>query len=142
MQCQRCCYFTNTKISVQMEPASKYNLKTVPLFHATQKKFCFSFKRIFSSKKKSNSQNIPGCVLLLCQFYHMCLSHEKIHNSVIYQTFMKFSCKVWFADFVLIFEGTQLVKVWEIMRSCLRDVKKLTSTPEGLGWHMPCWCTK
>ena len=126
------CSVSDAVTSLTQKLVFKWNLplntiwKQSPYSMQHKKNFASPLKEYSPQKKKSNSQNIPGCVLLLCQFYHMCLSHEKIHNSVIYQTFMKFSCKVWFADFVLIFEGTQLVKVWEIMRSCLRDVKKLT----------------
>ena len=98
-----------------MGPVSKYNLTIAPAFYVTQTDICGPFKA-YSSHQKRTAVKI--WLVIYC-----CMSASTTNIKVMddYSTqafipsFIRFSCEVGYPRYMMVDEGSQLVKGCEVM---------------------------
>ena len=123
VNCERCCYLRKKVIDVEMGPVSNYNLTIAPAFYATQVDICGPFKAYSSHHKRTT--------IKIWQIVYCCMSTPTTNIKVMddystqafIQSFVRFLCEVGYPKFMLIDEGSQLVKGCEIMRLNFMDIR-------------------
>ena len=106
-----------------MGPVSNYNLTIAPAFYTTQVDICGPFKAYSSHHKRTT--------IKIWQIVYCCMSTSTTNIKVMddystqafIQSFVRFSCEVGYPKFMLIDEGSQLVKICEIMRLNFMDIR-------------------
>ena len=106
-----------------MGPISKYNITIAPAFYGTQADICGPFKAYSLHHRRTT---IKIWLIVYC-----CMSTSTIVMKVMddystqafIQSFIRFSCEVGYPKFMLIDEGSQLVKGCETMQLCFKDIK-------------------
>ena len=106
-----------------MGPISKYNVMIAPAFYGTQVDICGPFKAYSMHHKRTT---IKVCLIVYC-----CMSTSPTSVKVMdnYSTqpfiklFIRFSCEFGYPKFMLIDQGSQLVKGCQTMQLCFKDIK-------------------
>ena len=121
--CERCRYLRKKLIEVQMGPISKHTITIAPAFYATQADICGPFKAYSLHHKRTT---IKIWLIVYC-----CIATSTTNIKVMddysaqafIQSFIRFSCEVGYPKFVMIDEGSQLIKGCETMRISFTDIK-------------------
>ena len=106
-----------------MGPVSSYNMKIALAFYGTQVDICGPLKA-YSPNNKKMTINI-----WLVVFFCMTTSTKSIkvmedYSTIAFvQAFTRFACEVGYPQFMLIDEGSQLVKGCESVRLTFTDIK-------------------
>ena len=106
-----------------MGPISKRNIKIAPAFYSTQTDLCGPFKAYSHHYKRTTIK------IWLVVFCCMTTSNtiikvmEDYSTQSFIQSFIRFSCEVGYPKFILIDEGSQLVKGCGDMRLSYTDIK-------------------
>ena len=123
-QCERCRYLRKKVIDVEIGPISKHNITIAPAFYATQADMCGPFK-VYSLHHKRATIKI--WLIVYC-----CISTSTTNINVMddysaqafIQAFIRFSYKVGYPKFMVIYEGSQLIKGCSNMRVSSTDIKR------------------
>ena len=122
IHCERCLYLHKRTIHVEMGPISSYNMKIAPAFYGTQVDICGP-QKAYSPHKRTTIK------IWLVVFCCMATSATPINVMVDYSTiafeqaFIRSACEVGYPQFMLIDEGSQLVKGCESMPLTFADIK-------------------
>ena len=116
MNCERCRYLRKKILNVEKGPEFKYNLTIAPAFYATQTDICGPFKAYSSHHKRTT---VKIWLVIYC-----CMSTSTTNIKVMddystqafIQSFIRFSCEVGYPRYMMVDEGSQLVKGCEVMR--------------------------
>ena len=110
IHCERCHYLCKRSIDVEMGPVSSYNMTIAPAFYGTQVNICGPLKAYSPHNKRTTIK------IRLVVFCCMPTSTTSIKVMGDYSTiafvkaFTQFACEVGYPQFMLIHEGSQLVK--------------------------------
>ena len=123
INCERCRYLRKKVLDVEMGPVSKYNLMIAPAFYATQTDICGPFMAYSSHHKRTT---IKIWLIVYC-----CMSTSTTNIKVMddystqafIQSFVRFSCEVGYPKYMMVDEGSQLVKGCEDMRLSFIDIR-------------------
>ena len=123
INCERCRYLRKKVLDVEMGPVSKYNLMIAPAFYATQTDICGPFMAYSSHHKRIT---IKIWLIVYC-----CMSTSTTNIKVMddystqafIQSFVRFSCEVGYPKYMMVDEGSQLVKGCEDMRLSFIDIR-------------------
>ena len=123
LHCERCRYLRKKTIKVEMGPVSKHNITIAPPFYSTQVDLCGPFKA-YSQHHKRTAIKI-WLVVFCCMATSTTIIKvmEDYSTSSFIQSFIRFSCEVGYPKFMLIDEGSQLVKGCSTMRLAFNDIK-------------------
>ena len=123
LHCERCRYLRKKVLDVQMGPISRHCMTIAPAFYATQADICGPFKAYSSHHKRTT---IKIWLIVYC-----CISTSTTNIKVMddysaqsfIQSFVRFSCEVGYPKYMLIDEGSQLIKSCQSMKLNFRDIK-------------------
>ena len=122
-QCERYRYLRKKVIDVEMGPISKHSITIAPAFYATHTAICGPFKAYSLHHKRTT---IKIWLIIYC-----CISTSTTNIKVMddystqafIQAFIRFSCEVGYPQFMVIDEGSQLIKGCDNMRISFTDIK-------------------
>ena len=117
IHCERCRYLRKKTIEVEMGPVSKHSITIAPAFYSTQVDLCGPFKAYSRHHKRTTIK------VWLVVFCCMATSMKDYSTPSFIQSFIRFSCEVGYPKFMLIDEGSQLVKGCSTMRLSFNDIK-------------------
>ena len=123
IHCERCRYLCKRTIDVEMGPVSSYNMKIAPAFYGTQVDICGPLKAYSPHNKRTT---IKIWLVVFCCMTTSTTSikvMEDYSTIAFVQAFTRFACEVGYPQFMLIDEGSQLVKGCESMRLTFTNIK-------------------
>ena len=109
-QCERYRYLRKKVIDVEMGPISKHSITIAPAFYATQADICSPFKAYSLHHKRTT---IKIWLIVYCCISTSTTNIKVMHDystQAFIQAFIRFSCKVGYPWFMVIDEGSQLIK--------------------------------
>ena len=106
-----------------MGPVSKYNMTIAPAVYAMQTDICGPFKAYSSHHKRTT---VKIWLVIYC-----CMSTSTTNIKVMddysiqafIQSFIRFSCEVGYPKYMMVDEGSQLVKGCEVMRLNFTNIR-------------------
>ena len=122
--CERCRYLRKKAINIEMSPVSTYNLRIAPAFYDIQVDLCGPFKAYSTHNKRT--------IIKIWLAVYCCMSAstalikvmEDYSTTAFIRSFVRFSCKVGYPEFLSVDEGSQLVKGCESMKLTYTDIKR------------------
>ena len=123
INCERCWYLQKKVLDVEMGPVSKYNMTIAPAVYAMQTDICGPFKAYSSHHKRTT---VKIWLVIYC-----CMSTSTTNIKVMddystqafIQSFIRFSCEVGYSGYMMVDEGSQLVKGCEVMRLNFTNIR-------------------
>ena len=123
-QCERCRYLTKKVIDVEMGPISKHSITIAPAFYAAQ--------AVISGPFKAYSLHHKRTTIKIWLIVYCCISTSTANIKVMddysaqafIQAFIRFSCEVGYPKFMVIDEGSQLIKGCDNMRISFTNIKE------------------
>ena len=123
IHCERCRYLSKRTTDIEMGPVSSYNMTIAPTFYGTQVDIYGPLKAYSLHKRRITIKIWPVV------FCYMTTSATSIKVLEDYSTiafvpaFTRFAFEVVYTQFMLIDEGSQLVKDCESMRLTFTDIR-------------------
>ena len=121
--CERCRYLRKKAINIEMGPVSSHSLRIVPAFDLDLFDLCGPFKA-YSPHNKTTTIKI-WLAVYCCMSASTTLTKvmEDYSTIAFIQSFVRFSCEVFYPMFMSVDEGSQLVKGCESMELTYTDIK-------------------
>ena len=110
-------------IEVETGPISKHNMKIAPAFYSTQTDICGPFKAYSQHHKRTTMKIWPAVFCCMTTSNTIIKVMEDYSTQSFIQSFIHFLCEVGYSKFVLIDEGSRLVKGCGDMRLSYTDIK-------------------